>query len=254
MKRSIIRKRVISLILAVALCMCQAGMSASARPHKTKKIDTYTVTAPNGSTRTYLQYKQYRNYYNGRYTNTGAKLYCVLTAVAIAASGFGVCHKPQEILDADASVPFGERYALQKLHLMYHPRQVHTLYLGAQILRDMGIPARHVPTDDINAAEQQITAHLASGKPVIILAKKSSYRRIRIAHWRHALVLVKLNGNNTVTYINPNASVNGSAGRGKKKHIHLTVRELLDHYMFSSSGEWAKAYNPDTCGGYILVG
>lgn len=255
MKTRRIQKQLLSLLLAAVLCMCcvQTDIFAMSRK-RSRTPGTVTVQAPDGTIRTYLHYRQNRNYKNGRFSSVGAKFYCVLTATAIAASGFGMRVSPTEILDADASVPYSERYALAQLHLMRHKRQAHTLYLSAQILRDMGIPVKYVPVYQADTAEREISAHLAAGKPVIVLTKRGSWNNIQIAQWRHAIVLVQLNSDGTVTYINPNASVNGTAHRGKRKNVHLTVRQLLDHFMFSSSGTYAKAYNPRNCGGYILVG
>ena len=259
MKSRVIRKRVLCLILAAVLCMSTAGMSAAAKSKsgKSKVPAVFTAVAPDGSTRTYSEYRQSKNYKNGRFSKVGAKLGCVVTAVSIAASGFGINIPPQYIQDADASVPYGERYALSQLNLAHHKRQAYTPYLAAQILNNMGIGARYVPVFAADAAEQEISAHLAAGKPVIIMAMKNTWEKIRIAHWRHAIVLVQLNGDGTVTFLNPNASVNCTAATAKhvrRKDLHLTVRQLVDHFMYSSTGNWAKAYNPSNCGGYILVG
>lgn len=252
-KKRSIQRRILTLLLAAALCICQGGMIVHAKK-RSRNAGTYTVQNPDGSVRTYRKYRQDKNYYNGRYYADGARFNCVVTATAIAASGFGVSMTPQQILDADASNPCGQRYALQKLNFMYHPKQVLTPYLSAQILGNMGIPVRYVPTYSIDHAEQEITSHLASGKPVIIMARDKRWRRIRIAHWRHAIVLVQLKGDGTVTFINPNAGINRTHHGGKCRGVRLTVRQLLEHFMYNSSGDWARAYNPSNCGGYILVG
>ena len=257
MKRKMIIRRMLCLVLAVMLCLCTAGMSAAAKSKKSKEPSVFTAVAPDGSTRTYKEYRQTKNYKNGKFSKVGAKLGCVVTAVSIAASGFGINIPPQYIQDADATVPYGERYALAQLNLAHHKRQAYTPYLAAQILNNMGINTRYVPVFAVDAAEQEITAHLMAGKPVIIMAMKNTWEKIKIAHWRHAIVLVQLNADGTVTYINPNAKVNCTAATArhvKRKDIHLTVRQLLEHFMYSSTGNWAKAYNPSNCGGYILVG
>jgi hypothetical protein len=100
----------------------------------------------------------------------------------------------------------------------------------------------------------EIRAHLASGKPVIVLLKEKRWHGIKLARWRHAIVLIKANSKGKVTFINPNAGVNKSFHGNKRRNIKLTVRQLLNHYMFSSKGNYAKAYNPSKAGGYILVG
>ena len=182
MKTRRIQKQLLSLLLAAVLCMCCVQTDIFARSRKRSRTPgTVTVQAPDGTIRTYLHYRQNRNYKNGRFSSVGAKFYCVLTATAIAASGFGMRVSPTEILDADASVPYSERYALAQLHLMRHKRQAHTLYLSAQILRDMGIPVKYVPVYQADTAEREISAHLAAGKPVIVLTQRGSWNTIRIA-------------------------------------------------------------------------
>ena len=138
--------------------------------------------------------------------------------------------------------------------MRYHPHQAYTLCLANQILNDMGIPSKYVPCYRKDAAEQEILEHLDSGRPVIILVKRKLWRGISLTDWRHALVLVKHNPNGTVTFLNPSNMANCSSVGIKTRGIHLTVRQLLDHFMFSSYGKYTKAYNPKRCGGYILVG
>ena len=244
--------RIAVLMLVLSLCI---GMTseAQAKSKKSASVSTYTAHYANGVTRTYKKYRQNKDKY-GKYYEEGAKRHCVLTAVSIAASGFGVNYPPCSIHSAKSTNPYGEKYALKKLHLMYHNHQVHTLYLATQILNDMGISSRYVPVYKKDRAEKEITAHLKSGKPVIILTKNATWKGIRIAKWRHALVLVNVRSDGKVKYINPNAANNGSARGNKRKGIYLTVRQFLDHFMFSSTGKYAKAYNPSKCGGYILVG
>ena len=249
------RIRLLSLILIFVLCMGSTGISTEARTKKrSKKVSRYTVHYDNGTARTYYLYRQYRNYRTGKYDGRGSKINCVLTAVSIAASGFGMYYTPQMIHCANRELPYGEKYALQQLNLRYHPRQVYTLYLANQILNDMGIPSRYVPVYQKDAAELEIKNHLASGMPVIVLTKRKLWHKISLTDWRHAIVLVKLNGDGTVTFANPSNRVNCSSVGIHKKGIHLTVRQLLDHFMFSSTGKYEKAYNPRRCGGYILVG
>ena len=103
-------------------------------------------------------------------------------------------------------------------------------------------------------AETEIREHLESGKPVIVVLRVNTWKGIRLAYWRHAIVLVKLDSDGKVRYINPNAPMNGSKRGRIRRGIKLTIRELLDHYMFSSSGNYEKAYITGNCGGYILVG
>ena len=254
MMRTVRRRRLLSLIL---VCTLSFGIGLGSRQTAAEgraRPAGYTVHYDNGTTRTYRAYRQYKNARTGRYDKWGAKVGCVLTAVAIAASGFDVNYTPQQIHRADRSAPYGERYALQELNMRYHPHQAYTLCLANQILNDMGIESRYVPCYRKDAAEQEILEHLDSGRPVIILVKRRLWNRISLTDWRHALVLVKHNHDGTVTFLNPSNMANCSSVGIKTRGIHLTVRQLLDHFMFSSYGRYSKAYNPQKCGGYILVG
>ena len=252
-------RRLVCLVLTFLLCLSFLGEAAQAKSSKKKKtVGTYTVTYPGGLKRKYKKYRQDVNYKKGsryfRYYGDGASHNCVLTAVSIAASGFGVFHTPQAIHSGGITDVYSEKYALARLNLRYHPNQVHTLYLANQMLLDMGIPSRYVPVYSKSAAEAEIRAHLASGKPVIVLLKENRWHGVKLSHWRHAIVLVKANSKGKVTFINPNAGINKSYHGNKRRNIKLTVKQLLDHYMFSSKGNYAKAYNPNKAGGYILVG
>ena len=247
--------RYLGLFLVIILIVCFCAAEAEAKSKKVSvHVSTYTAHYSNGTIRTYRKYRQYTNYKTGGFFYTGSQLYCMLTSVSIAASGFGVYHAPQAIHGAKQNESYGEKYALQKIGMRFHRKMVHSPFLAAQILNDMGIQSRYVPVYEKNCAEIEIKEHLESGKPVIVVLKSNTWKGIRLAYWRHAIVLVKLDGNGTVRYINPNAPMNGSKRGSIRRGIQLTIRELLDHYMFSSSGNYEKAYITGYCGGYILVG
>ena len=211
-----------------------------------------TVTM-NGVTRTYKRYAQ--NSYGGSFWGNYG---CVSTATAIAASGFGITYNPKQIHDAAATTSWSERYAVKKLGLstaLYNKAAISVL-TSAQILRDLGIPAEAHQTFSKNAAIAAITAHVKSGKPVILKAHNRTHNGVKVANGHHAMVLIGIDAGGKGIFIDPST---GKMNYAHASHttFHMTIKDFVTYHMDSASGNYQnKPYVTANAaaGGYILVG
>lgn len=245
-----------ALILTIVLSCSVLGTAALAASRKDVTQDiwktsgkTVTVTDPSGSARKYHCYSQ--NIRGDYYYSTYG---CIITAVSIAASGFGVNASPKKIHAGSASSVLSEKYALKILKAKYRKAAM-SLRLASQILTDMGIPNKRVSSFSANTAIEEIRSHLKAGKPVIVKAGKKTYKGVHFTSQHHALVLIGIKGD-TVVFVNPwGGKINHSVLGKVNKKINLTVPELVK-FMYSSKKNTNSAYVTKTKdgGGYILVG
>lgn len=214
----------------------------------TTKGGTASVATPDG-VRKYTMYDQadYGSYY-GSYG-------CVTTAVAIASSGFGKTYSPKDIHEGSPSKAYSERYALKKMKAssaLYGNAAI-SVAAASQILKDMKIKNKAVYKFSTSSAMKDITQHLKKGKPVIIKARNITYQGIQLANAHHALVLVGIDDDGTVTFINP---LGGRINYSHGKNCNLTLKTIVSKFMRSASGNTAAPYvtSLSGAGGYILVG
>lgn len=200
--------------------------------------------------RTYTRYDQmrYRNGANG----------CVLTAVAISASGFGKNYSPNTIQLAKASAAYGELYTVKKLKMStsLHLRAALSLYTASGILTNMGIPNKAVYNFKKEEAIREITEHLKTGSPVIIKTNRNTHGGIRLANGHHALVLISIDDNGYVTFINPMyGKINYS--HASNRSVKLKLSDIVSYHMTPVSGNKYKTpyvTSLSAAGGYILLG
>jgi len=223
-------------------------MMLSASPTEIYARKKYvTITAQNGTKRRYRCYKQ------GAFITYG----CIMTAVSIAASGFGAKHSPRSIHSGRSSACYSERYALQQLGTGERFRyRAYSLKLASQILTDMGIQNKRVVRFKKSQAIKEIRAHLLQGKPVIVKVKNRRWHGIRLANQHHALVLVGIKKGRVYFINTANGILNGSTHGSKRRHISISLKQLVNHFMYSSKGNTESAYvgSWKSAGGYILVG
>ncbi len=255
MKKSISWGKLLILVLTLVVCVSSVSMESFAKskykPGSWSKSGSFVrVTSPAGKSRRYHCYKQ-----SGQNCVYLTSKGCITTAVAIAASGFGVKVTPKQIHFGSVKSKKSERYALKKMKAKYKDGAI-SLKLASQILTDMGIPNKKVSVFTKSNAIREIREHLKEGKPVIVKAKGTMYKGIRFTYKHHALVLIGIKGDK-VTFINPwNGMINHSRVGKVHRGIKLSVPALVNHFMFSSKKNQSKAYvgNSKDGGGYILVG
>ncbi len=204
-----------------------------------------TVTTPE-DTKSYIAYSQL-DYGNGYYRDCG----CMVTAVSIAASGFGKYYSPVKIHTGPANARYSERYAVTALGKAdemnaRYGRKTISLRTGAHILKNMGISCKPVYTFDKATALKEIRAHLQKGKPVIIKANNNTHNGIRLANVHHALVIVGLDSNDHAIIINPGSPTYRTS---------ITLSTLVNYHMTPASGDYSTAYvtGKSMTGGYILI-
>ncbi|MBQ8304792.1 MAG: Ig-like domain-containing protein [Blautia sp.] len=211
-----------------------------------------TVTM-NGVKRTYKRYAQ--NSYGGSFWGNYG---CVSTATAIVASGFGITYTPKQIHDASATTTWSERYAVKKLGLstaLFDHAAISVL-TSAQILRDLGIPAEAHQTFSRNTAIAEITAHVKSGKPVILKAHNRTSNGNKVANGHHAMVLIGIDASGKGIFIDPST---GKMNYAHASHttFHMTITDFVNRHMDPASGNYQNrpyVTSNAAAGGYILVG
>ena len=247
-------RKLTTLFISVIMLLCLSS-EAYARTDKTAsawyvKKNTVTCAMP-GATRSYHIYNQKKL---GLYFRSYG---CITTAVSICASGFGADVKPKSIRSGKASAAYSERYALSRMGVKPKVKnEPISLRCASQILTDMGIPNQRVTQFSNAQAEADIRAHLLEGKPVLVKVKKGRWKGIEFTVSHHALVLIGIVGDNVI-FINPSSGgVNSSRAGNIHKHINITLRDLISHFMYQSFRHTESAYSKAVkrAGGYILVG
>lgn len=234
-----------------------ASFKVTVNPVYVDLADYVRIKTPSGS-RTFHKYSQYAY---GSYLSSHG---CVTTAVAMIASSFGQDHSPKEIHSGAETAVYSEKYALKQLtgnsnHGLYERAAIST-NLAAQILKDMGIPVKPVYEFTVSKAAEDMKAHLAKGKPVLVKADNRKVNGVQVANGHHALVLIGLDENGMGIFIDPTSKKLNYA-HASKTYIKMNLETFVRNHMTSCSGSNYK--NPYvtglstgnyTGGGYILVG
>lgn len=209
-----------------------------------------------GNTRKYRLYNQYFNDDHGHKSYSGG-CGCVTAAVAIASSGFGKTYSPEDIHNGTSSQPYSERYALKKIGVSSSlwGKAAMSVRSASQILRDMGIKSVPKYSFDVNKAANEIKEHLKKGKPVLVKANNRTHNGIRIANGHHAIVLIGLDQNRYIKFIDP-ATGRINYAHGNSTYADKMTLDTLLRYHINQPNDSTGAYvlNGTTAGGYILVG
>lgn len=199
------------------------------------------ITTPDG-VKTYQEYKQ--NQYGLYYRSFG----CVTTAVAMIASGYGKNYTPRDIHEGAVTKKYSERYALKKMKASaaLYNRAAMSLMTASRILKNIGISNKVVYKYKKSEAYREIKAHLLEGKPVMVKANNNTHKGIRLANAHHALVLIGLDENENIIYLDP-------SDRSKYK---IKLKTLIKYHMTPAEGKYKTPHvvGANTAGGYILVG
>ena len=236
-----------SLGSATIMAKTANGKKAVCKVKGTKYVrstDKLTISTPEGI-------KKYTIYHQGKYGLYYGAKGCVATALAIVASSYGKRYTPKSIHEGSAKAIYSERYAVKKMNKgkdlkKFFGKKTISLRTASEILTNIGIPNRPVYSFNKKEAEKEIREHLKQGKPVIIKANTNRYHGIRLAQVHHALVLVGLDSQDRIIYVNP----------GLVQDYKIKLSTLLQHHMTPAKGNYMAPYMTDikTAGGYILVG
>ncbi len=201
--------------------------------------------------------KTYCGYNQENYGDYYARYGCVTTAVSIAASVFGQRYSPDQIHEEKSSVYFSERYALRQMNAPddLHGKASISVTLAAQILEDIGIPNQPVCVFSPEEAVGQIRSHLQEGKPVIVKVNHTEKNHIKLANGHHAIVLIGIDENDGVIFVNPVGSRVNYA-HGSDGICSLKIEDLVQNHMAFERSDLQAPYVTDSsrAGGYILVG
>lgn len=200
---------------------------------------------------------KYCGYNQENYGAYYAQYGCVTTAVSIAASAFGKLYSPEQIHTAAVTEPYGELYALYRHDASdaLYGKAALSVTAASWILDGIGIENRPVCSFARTAAVRQITEHLRQGKPVIVKVNNREVNHIRLANGHHALVLIGIDQDENVVFVNPVGSrVNYAHGSGNDCKIQIET--LVEEHMEFENSDPDSPYVTDIrrAGGYILVG
>ena len=218
--------------------------------HRYKVTKTTVTFESEAGTRTYRRCFFKNNKYPGPQN-------CVVDSVAFAVSGFGKKVTPFQLHYWPQSKAGSEKHALKKLKMSgsYWNRTAISVCVAAQMIRDMGIPAKAVYTYKTDAAVKQIQEHLKAGKPVILKCNNHEHAGHWITQGHHTIVLLGLDTDGTVTFYDAMYNhlnwVNGT-----KTTIREGLRTLISQHTTSCKGKTRVPFVTSlaAAGGYILVG
>lgn len=201
------------------------------------------------------RYSLYGDYGLGTwYTQKG----CILTATAIAASGFGSAydHDPVAIHSSGVNTSYSELRAASQVGStgLYNAASI-SLDTAGRILYNMGIWNKVVRSYNPASAVSQITKWAKAGKPVIMVSNSSCGCGHRLHYAFHAAVLVDVDSNGVGTWIDPAHGLLNYANNSGT-YFSMTISHFVYNHMAPSSSTVTTAYTTSSynAGGYILIG
>lgn len=234
---------------AIITAQTAQGQTASCTVKVAKGNREYVINTTAGP-QTYSLYDQ------STYGYYIAQMGCVTTAVAIAASHYGLRYSPSKIHKAPASAKYGERYATKKKpgSTRLYGRAAISVAAASRILSNMGIKNTAVYKFKRGSAIRQIQKYAEQGKPVLIKVTNRTYKGLRIAGGHHMLVLVGLDPEGYGIFIEPYGGKLNYAHMSQK-YFKMKISTLVNKYMKPANGNYKNSYvtNMSGAGGYILV-
>lgn len=230
----------------------KSGKNTSAKKitHNYKVTDKTVTFQSKAGTRSYRRFFFKDRKYPGPQS-------CVVDAVAFAVSGFGKKQTPFQLHYGSASKKGSEKHALKKLKLSTRYWNITSISVcvAAQMIRDMGIPAKAVYSFKTASAVKEISAHLKAGKPVILKCNSDNHAGHWIAQGHHTIVLLGLDPDGTVVFYDAMYNkLNFAHGSGTT--IRETLSTLISKHTTPCKGKTRVPFvtSLQGAGGYILLG
>lgn len=234
---------------AVITARTAQGKKASCKVKVAQGNHEYVINTTAGP-QTYIIYDQ------STYGYYIAQMGCVTTAVAAAASHYGLKYSPLKIHTAPASAKYGERYAVRKMpgSTRLYGRAAISVAAASRILKNMGIENTAVYKFKPENAIRQIKEYARQGKPVLVKVTNRTYKGLRIAGGHHMLILVGLDPEGYGIFIESyGGKLNFAHMSGK--YFKMKISTLVNEYMKPAAGNYKNSYvtSMSGAGGYILI-
>lgn len=200
--------------------------------------------------------------YMSDYPSNGSSYYpaqgCVVTGLAVAASGFGSTCSQVDIHEGSESSVCSERYALKKMGLgssSWSNSLALSMTTASQVLTDLKIKNKLRCTYTESQAVRELTEWAQALKPVIIKCHNTPVNGVQIANSHHTLVLLGIDKNGKGIFYD-SATGNLNYAHTSKNYFSCTIAQMVRNYMRSSSYKPSYPYVTDSSSafGYILVG